>query len=76
MEENNLSYRTVRSVTSKFLAIVVPKINEVDDYLDFIYLGNRIHSSVGRCTKLLISGSCVRIAVDALDKFGTSDVIG
>ena len=48
MEENNLSYRTVRSVTSKFLVIVVPKINEIDDYLDFIYLGNCIHSSVGR----------------------------
>ena len=47
MEENNLSYRTVRSVTSKFLVIVVPKIDEIDDYLDFIYLGNRIHSSVG-----------------------------
>ena len=48
MEENNLSYRTVRSVTSKFLVIVVPKINEVDDYLDFIYLGSCVLSSVGR----------------------------
>ena len=46
MEENNLSYRTVRSVTSKFLVIVVPKINEIDDYLDFIYLGSCDHSLV------------------------------
>ena len=54
MEENNLSYRTVRSVTSKFLVIVVPKINEVDDYLDFIYLGSWIESRAGYCTGLLI----------------------